>query len=382
MDAFEEIDKNILYLDDEIENLESFSLIFMEYFNIFTTQNADEALEILQVNDIHVFITDQRMPGITGLEFLKKIRPIYPNIVCMIVSGYADTEVVIKALNETGIYQYIAKPWKMEEFKMAIDNAFEKYELRLNNRKLIQDLKESNKKLEDSNRQLANKVDQLDIYIYRASHDIKGYLTRFIGLCLTGEIEFKSHDGQVKKYFKLMHKEAQNMSRTLQNHLLLNAIETGDAKLQKANLTQVVENVLMNLSRQENLNAKEFIKVEHKVPENLQPTTDLFLIETILFQLLHNAIIFKNDYCEIVLSIEERNNALILTISDNGIGIEEEIRDKIDEQFFRGTSHSTGNGLGLYIVRLALEKLYGTKKLESEIGKGSKFVIQLPNSFQ
>lgn len=379
MDGLEEIDKNILYLDDEIENLESFSLIFMEYFNIYTAQNAEDALKILDEEEIHVFITDQRMPKVTGLEFLKQVKPKYPNIVCMIVSGYADTEVVIKALNETGIYQYIAKPWKMEEFKMVIDNAFEKFELRTNNKQLIQDLKESNSKLEETNKKLAKKVNQLDLYIYRASHDIKGYLTRFTGLCLTAQVEFKGEDSQVNQYFKLLHKEAQNMSRTLQNHLLLNSIETREINSQETDINELVKKVLIKLNSKDGVNASDLIRVDNKLPSSNKLIIDTLFLESILFQLLHNALVFRSNSCEIVLTISNKEKNLLIKVQDNGIGIDAEVQNNIYEQFFRGTNVSMGNGLGLYIVKLAVEKLQGSIHLESSLGEGATFTIDIPN---
>ncbi len=374
MQTEEASEKTILYLDDEVENLESFSLYFMEYYNILTTSNAAEAETLLQENDVQVVITDQRMPDVTGVEFLKKIRPIYPQMVCMIVSGYSDTEVVIKAVNEAEIYQFIVKPWDVDAFKMAIDNAFEKYHLTLRNKHLIEDL-------QHTNQLLANKIAQLDTYIYRASHDIKGYITRFMGLCLTGKVEFQDSDVTIHEYFQRMYREAQNMSKTLQNHILLNMVETNTPTFETFYFKEILSKAAHKIEEYEGVSSTQRIDVQLE-DTSLQCYSDSTFLEAILFHILHNAVVFSSQK-RIVLSANFKNQTLHLCVLDEGIGIESELcTTRIYERFYRGTPLSTGNGLGLYIVKVALEKLNGSIQITSELQKGTKVEIQLPMALQ
>lgn len=132
--------KNILYVDDEENNLKSFKATFRRYYNIFTAQSGKEALDILRNNPIKVVITDQRMPEMTGVQFLEAIIPEFPNTVRMILTGYSDVEAIIKAINTGRVYRYVTKPWEPDELKLIIDGAFKIYELEEHNRQLILDL--------------------------------------------------------------------------------------------------------------------------------------------------------------------------------------------------------------------------------------------------
>lgn len=141
----------VLYLDDEENNLISFRAAFRRNYDILTAINAEEGINILHREQIPVIITDQRMPGITGVEFLEKIIPEYPDTVRMILTGFSDIEAVIRAINTGRVFRYITKPWDENELKMTIDNAFVLHDLQQRNKKLLADLdqkvREQNKTL-------------------------------------------------------------------------------------------------------------------------------------------------------------------------------------------------------------------------------------------
>ena len=139
---------NILYVDDEQSNLSAFKASFRRIFNIFLAESASEGMKILQENEIHIILTDQRMPEITGVEFLKSIIEQYPDPIRMLVTGYTDIDVIKDAINTGQIYKYIEKPWDNDYMKLIIDKAFEVYSLRKENIQLTKDLEDTNKQLE------------------------------------------------------------------------------------------------------------------------------------------------------------------------------------------------------------------------------------------
>lgn len=138
----------ILYVDDEKYNLTAFKAAFRRDYKIFLAETAEEGIEILRENEIELVITDQRMPEVTGVEFLKKIVPDYPNVIRMILTGFSDVEDIISAINDGGVYRYITKPWDKDDLKITIDRALESYELARENRRLIHDLQEALEGLE------------------------------------------------------------------------------------------------------------------------------------------------------------------------------------------------------------------------------------------
>ena len=100
----------ILYVDDERQNLVSFKATFRRDYTIHTANSAEEAIGVLQKHPIQLIITDHRMPQMTGVEFLEKIGPNYPETVRMLLTGYSDVEAIIDAINKVGIYRYLTKP--------------------------------------------------------------------------------------------------------------------------------------------------------------------------------------------------------------------------------------------------------------------------------
>lgn len=139
---------NVLYIDDEVHNLNSFKAGFRRLFNVFTAESATEGRKVLETEEIHVIITDQRMPVMTGIEFLESIIPEFPDPIRILLTGYADINAVIDAINKGQVYRYIQKPWMDEDLRINIERAYEIYSLRKENRELTEQLLLANKQLE------------------------------------------------------------------------------------------------------------------------------------------------------------------------------------------------------------------------------------------
>ncbi|MEO6932776.1 MAG: response regulator [Chitinophagaceae bacterium] len=137
----------VLYVDDEENNLISFKATFRMKFHVMTALSGDEALNILENKEVDIIITDQRMPNMTGIEFLEKVLQRYPEPMRLLLTGYADMNAVIEAVNKGKIYYYLAKPWNEAEIQKTIEKAYEIY---LENK----EVKEMNDKLFTSNNQL------------------------------------------------------------------------------------------------------------------------------------------------------------------------------------------------------------------------------------
>ena len=139
----------VLYVDDEVNNLNSFKAAFRRDFEIYTASSAKEGRKILDTYEIGVIITDQRMPGMTGIEFLESILPIYPDTIRILLTGFSDINAVMDAINRGQVYKYLVKPWQNDELKMYIENALEIYHLRKENKELARKLQLANIELEN-----------------------------------------------------------------------------------------------------------------------------------------------------------------------------------------------------------------------------------------
>ena len=139
---------HILYVDDEIHNLNAFKASFRRLYTVFTATSAEEAEEVLAKQEVQIIISDQRMPKMTGIEFFESILDKYPEPIRMLLTGYADINAVIDAINKGQVYKYFSKPWNDDELKQNIDKAYEVYSLRKENKELTAKLLDVNEKLE------------------------------------------------------------------------------------------------------------------------------------------------------------------------------------------------------------------------------------------
>lgn len=147
--AFDEYHGNVLFVDDEDNILLSIKRgLLDEEFGQFYANNGQEALKIMEENEIAVLVTDMKMPGMSGLELIRHTNERYPDTVKIILSGYAQVSNLLAAINSGQIFRYIVKPWKMEsEFIPTIKQAIKYYNLRKQKNVLLNQLKEQNEKL-------------------------------------------------------------------------------------------------------------------------------------------------------------------------------------------------------------------------------------------
>ena len=122
--------RTVLFVDDEEKVLTSLKRgLLDEPYNSLFADSGQKALEILQQNEVHVLVTDMRMPEMSGLELLRVVKEEYPCIVRMVLSGYTQISTLLTAINQGEIYKYITKPWKLEEeFKPSVRQAIEYYD--------------------------------------------------------------------------------------------------------------------------------------------------------------------------------------------------------------------------------------------------------------
>ncbi len=119
---------HVLFVDDETEILTALKRRFRrEPFTLYTAGSAEEALQLLRERQIHVIVSDARMPKMSGIELLEEVRRLYPDIVRMMFSGYVEADGLLEAINRAGVFRFIAKPWDEEQLRAHIFEAIEQY---------------------------------------------------------------------------------------------------------------------------------------------------------------------------------------------------------------------------------------------------------------
>jgi two-component system response regulator HupR/HoxA len=140
----------VLIVDDEVRSLETLKRIIEDDFDVKTASTVQDAEQILHEEWVQIILCDQRMPEITGVEFLKQVREKWPDVVRMIISGYTDSQDIISAVNDAGIYQYITKPWHPDSLILILKNASRLFDLQRQNEALSVELKMTPGKLDES----------------------------------------------------------------------------------------------------------------------------------------------------------------------------------------------------------------------------------------
>ncbi len=356
---------NILYLDDEINNLNSFKAKFRNEYSIFLANNTTEAYQILERESaIHILISDQRMPDMTGVDFFASIISKYPSVVRILLTGYSDISAVIDAINKGHVYRYLEKPWNDIEMQLAIDNAYQFYFI--------------NNQLRLKNDELRKINEELNRFAYSASHDLKAPVKSMQGILSLVNAERKGEENKLLSYLSESVKKLDYFINNITDYYRNTRIEKTFTEI---DFNKIVQESIAVIEETHNCNVKD-IQFSIKILQEIGFINDEFRIHVLISYLLSNAIKYQknretNKTIGIEIHVTEKRAKI--KISDNGIGIPEKHLEHIYKMFYRGTSQSTGSGIGLYIVKETLEKLDGRIHVISEEGLGTTFEIEIPN---
>ncbi len=248
-------------------------------------------------------------------------------------------------------------------------------EIRQANEKLWNWKNELEKRVEERTEELQKTNDELDFFLYRASHDLKGPLASLQGLIQLAEMEIKTATQRV--FFERFNTNVRQLNRLLDKFLMIFEVHHEENKLADTSLEQLWQDSLHRLD-QWHVFSPNLFQINTEGASKCY--TNATLLEIILLNLLDNVLVFGKNYpCNITLTALPHE--LILYIKDRGEGIPPAfLPERIFDMFFRGSEKSTGNGLGLYIVQKAVEKLQGSINVESILDKQTIFSVTIPLS--
>ncbi len=235
-------------------------------------------------------------------------------------------------------------------------------------------------RLKDVVQNLNRSDEELDRFVYKASHDLRAPIARIQGLANIARLE-KNEPKIMLSYLNKMEKISFEMDNMLSKLLTINFINIDELNLQELDFKKVLENVVKDLEAK-HLNSP--VKIHTHLGKVDKFICDPKIVEIIIENLLENALIYHRDNLEpeeepeVSLDIKTYRNNLRIIVQDNGTGIAKEYHDKAFQMFFKGTERSKGNGLGLYAVQRALAKVNGTITLESALNSYTKAVVRIP----
>jgi response regulator RpfG family c-di-GMP phosphodiesterase len=154
------MERTLLLVDDE-ENVTSalVRLLRRDGYHILRASSGEAGLALLAENEVGVIISDQRMPGMTGVEFLSEVKTRYPDTVRIVLSGYTELHSVTEAINRGAIYKFLTKPWEDDLLRAHVQEAFQRYEMKRENVRLAHELQTANEALRQLNHELEQRVE-------------------------------------------------------------------------------------------------------------------------------------------------------------------------------------------------------------------------------
>ncbi len=373
----------VLYLDDEADNLTVFKAAFRRDFRVITTTSPLEALDILEKEEIPVIITDQRMPGMTGVQFLDAI-PEKNKAMRMILTGFSDVETIIHAINKCNVSQYITKPWDRTELKVIIEKEIEKFKLEKKTKEMLDNLRTSNEELMEQTMNAKLNSKSLQEFMNMISHELR---TPMNGIINIANLSLSDEDEDSK---------AENLKQIIASgQALLEVVNTLKDKLEVASKENIINlpfklldisDEIINRYKGNNKNLALTIEQEHVntyeyYGEILGNPDNLRLI---LDNLVSNAVKYTPEGSVTLFSeIKNKTNnniEILFKVIDTGIGIAEaqqksilslfnpDKRDKINQAEF---------DVGLPLVKRLIRSENSELNIESELDKGSVFSFSM-----
>jgi len=393
-------ERTFLVVDDECDILDAIKRMFRREYRVLTAQRADRALEIVEQEPVQVVMTDQRMPEMTGIEFLAELREHYPHIVRVLFTGYSDIDNVIDAINEGHVYRYISKPWKPAELKLFVEQAFEYYESERERDSLLEEVQQANRQLEERNqllREANDELKQLDrmktVFMEVVSHELNTPIAITLGYAYLLQTELADElDDVAMKALSGIDSSARRLKQ-ISNRVFKMLSEEGPTSTLELETIDLAKFVDILHDQVEPFLDKRDQTLEIRMASDLNPVrADHDKLFDICVNLVMNAIKFSHDEQAITLRIgcsSARDGYFEIEVEDRGIGITDEDLSQIFDAFFstfNSQHHSSGSfefgkrgiGLGLPVAKKFAQMHGGEITVESEEGEGSRFTVVLP----
>lgn len=348
----------ILCVDDEADNVDALERLLRTKYKVLKATSGQDALKVLDQNRVTLIISDQRMPKMTGVEFLSRSLKTHPDAIRILLTGYADIEVVIEAINSGQIYRYVNKPWDPVDLVNTVDKAVERYELG-------QELREKNQALQAALDELQTLDQAKNQFMVLVNHELKTPLTTM--LSFTDLLAETKLDLDQQRYLSRVKTAALRLQDMINDSLELVSAETQQTKLDLRSISSkaTINDSLVTEQIQKILNDRN-VTLDFQV-ENQKFFADEKILRNIMRRLLHNAAKFADQDSVVRVQAESQGNGMLWVAIENqtanGAKLDTNKIQALLKPFTLNENtlnHSVGTGLGLSICN-ALLKLHHSK---------------------
>lgn len=376
----------LLVVDDEPEVLSSIHDLLRLEYEVITCGGGAGAMEILlSTEEIHAILSDQRMPGMSGVELLREAEALRPETTRLLFTAHADIHAVIDAINQGRVFRYLAKPWDPEELRAVVRQAVEHHDLIVEKHRLLAELQAANARLTEADRLKG-------AFLEVASHELNTPVSVILGLIELSRLAPGETGPSDRPWIDRIGTAARRLARTVERMLkLVRSGEFGRSlERQPVDIEDLIRRAVDELEPYLELRGQS---VSFAIEPGLGPIeADSEKIADVLINLLANAVKFTPDGGAIRVSASAEPGAsgwVRLGVSDEGTGVPADDQQYLFEPFFTGFDtlrHSSGDyqygkrglGLGLWLVKTFVEMHGGRVEVASTPGRGSTFSFLLP----
>lgn len=353
----------ILYVDDEAVNLSAFASLLRRKYTVLTAERVSEAFALLNAHpDVQVIVADERMPEQRGILFLEEVKQRMPESIRILLTAFADTEVLHYAINKSGISYFVEKPWNENILEVTLDNAVELYQSKT-------DIKEKNIALQKTN-------DALTRLVYSASHEMRAPLTNILGLVKIAQVEEDIQE--MRSYFDIIETSVLQLDDFLRKLIGYYKNTRVENELNDIDFSALTDEII---EQTKFIDGASNIRFEVSVSQSGTFVSDATRIKMILMNLISNAIKFQKsdgNPGRIFITITSDEAQARIVLKDEGVGIEPEEQERIFSMFYKSMHPRSGTGIGLFIVKESIDKLKGKIFLNASGPEGTTFEIQIP----
>lgn len=367
-----------MLVDDTKELNDAAARIIREAgYKVIQAFDGNECLELLNTITPDLLLLDVVMPGINGIEVCRQIKssPETSGLFVVLLSGLKTSSDQQAEGLEAGADGYIARPVQNRELLARIESGIRIVTSERDMQKALNQSHVLEKKLSELN---ATK----DLFLSIIAHDLKNPLNTILGFSQVLLEDFKELDHlQVEEYLGIIAETSKQTANLLDTLLIWAKAQSGklDFNPEVMNIAELISDSIRIIENQ--AKAKN-IKVVNESEKVLIAKVDKEMIKTVIRNLLSNSVKFTPHNGNISISASVKNDNIVISVTDSGIGISSEVQDKlfrIDNKInTKGTDNEKGTGLGLILCREFVERHGGRIWVESEAGKGSRFSFSLP----
>ncbi len=367
----------ILIVDDIPKNLQLLSSILSaEGYQIAFASNGNQAISVADTTKPDLILLDIMMPELDGYEVctILKSNPNTAHIPIIFLTGRVETDDVVRGF-QVGAVDYIAKPFNTVELLIRVKTHLD---LKLSKDELVK----KNHQLTAYKSELEQLVATKDKFFSIIAHDLRGPFSGFLGLSevLANEYDLLEKE-DIVQISDSMNKAAKRLFAFLENLLEWSSTQTGRLELHPSNIdfSIIANKTIALLSTTAN---EKKISLKSNIDNNTYVFADSNIAHTVLRNLVSNAIKFTREGGSITLNSSSNDNFVTISVSDTGVGMEEETIAKlfkVDKKYTsHGTNNETGTGLGLILCKELVEKSGGNISVRSILNEGSTFEFTLP----